>query len=568
MSATAPASTLPLSVCAGGVAVLVFGFALAALPSAGGQPDGKLPIVKAPVFPGWPTDKKPDAVIVITGQTFGYLQPCGCSRPQLGGLERRANFIASMKAAGWPVAGVDLGDILPVASMIPKQGVMKYATTMNALREMGYIAVGAGKAEFSNGFFQLLDQYANNKAQPPYTLCGNVGSFIGGQFTERTAAFPGPGDKPSVRLFEVAEVGNVSVGVASVVAPSVAKEVQALGTKSLVAFGKLADELKLAVKELSAHPKKPQLNILLFQGTLDEAKQVPTDFPQFDVIVCLSPEPLPPEAPTTVAGAAGRKTLIVQVGWKGQRLGVLGAFKRADGGFDLKFHLVAMGEEYVTPGDEDAARKSNSTLSLLDKYAEKVKADSLMKQLKPFPHPAQAQEPKLHFVGSEKCFACHAAEAAKWKETAHSHAMEALEKHAKRPTQRNFDPECVICHTVGYGYRTGYVDDVTTPNLRHVGCESCHGPGSGHSDKPKDVKLLALQMPWRKAPTDRLPDLATMEKLAKLTDAEREKYPLTPTQRRMVTAVGAHCQGCHDSENDPRFDLYTHWPKIYHAAKK
>src|SRR6476646_7006724 len=52
-------------------------------------------------FATWPRDTKPDAVLVITGQTYGYLQPCGCSRPQIGGLERRANFIAGLKAKGW-----------------------------------------------------------------------------------------------------------------------------------------------------------------------------------------------------------------------------------------------------------------------------------------------------------------------------------------------------------------------------------------------------------------------------------------------------------------------------------
>jgi hypothetical protein len=47
------------------------------------------------LFATWPK-AKPEAVIVLSGQTFGHVQPCGCSRPQMGGLERRANFIDSM----------------------------------------------------------------------------------------------------------------------------------------------------------------------------------------------------------------------------------------------------------------------------------------------------------------------------------------------------------------------------------------------------------------------------------------------------------------------------------------
>ena len=40
----------------------------------------------AKMFVGW---NKPDFVLFITGQTHGYLQPCGCSSPQYGGLARR-----------------------------------------------------------------------------------------------------------------------------------------------------------------------------------------------------------------------------------------------------------------------------------------------------------------------------------------------------------------------------------------------------------------------------------------------------------------------------------------------
>ena len=87
---------------------------------------------------------------------------------------------------------------------------------------------------------------------------------------------------------------------------------------------------------------------------------------------------------------------------------------------------------------------------------------------------------KLTYVGTKACAGCHAAEFAKWQAAPHSKAMNTLEKLAKRPSLREFDGECVKCHTVGFDHPTGYVDNVKTPGLRDVGCESCHGPGSGH----------------------------------------------------------------------------------------
>src|SRR5262245_45802635 len=54
---------------------------------------------------------KPDLVLVLTGSQHGYMLPCGCSRPQFGGLERRYNFVQALRERGWTVAAVDVGDI-------------------------------------------------------------------------------------------------------------------------------------------------------------------------------------------------------------------------------------------------------------------------------------------------------------------------------------------------------------------------------------------------------------------------------------------------------------------------
>src|SRR5262245_61436935 len=72
--------------------------------SDGPQLDGGAPLL----FREWP---KPDFVLLLSGQQHGYVLPCGCSRPQYGGLERRYNFLKSLEQRGWPVVAVDLGDV-------------------------------------------------------------------------------------------------------------------------------------------------------------------------------------------------------------------------------------------------------------------------------------------------------------------------------------------------------------------------------------------------------------------------------------------------------------------------
>jgi hypothetical protein len=97
----------------------------------------------------------------------------------------------------------------------------------------------------------------------------------------------------------------------------------------------------------------------------------------------------------------------------------------------------------------------------------------------------------LEYVGSRSCKLCHDYEYEKWMtsgqvcipglekqaspDSRHSDAFATLEK-----VNSHYDPECVICHVVGMQYITGFVSPTTTPDLKDVGCENCHGPGSEH----------------------------------------------------------------------------------------
>jgi hypothetical protein len=206
-------------------------------------------------------------------------------------------------------------------------------------------------------------------------------------------------------------------------------------------------------------------------------------------------------------------------------------------------------------------------IPLLDEYARQVRDRNLLAKVPQIPHPAQLQAAKLNlsYIGSEKCMGCHPGEHAKWKDTPHGHALEALEK-ATRPGLRNLDGECVVCHTVGFGYKTGYESEEKTPELKHVGCESCHGPGSGHTSAPRAPDLLKLMSPWKQEKGDQLPDVATMEKLAKLNPAERGQVAIPPAQQRVINGVSQACMKCHDGENDPHFDLFKYWPKVNHSG--
>jgi len=545
---------------------------LGAIPPQGSQehsPKGTTKAAEPPLFVDWP-DAKPEAVLVLSGQMYGYLQPCGCSRPQLGGLERRAQFITHLRNKGWPVIGVDVGDLPPMAGVVREQQLWKYAIAMQALREMGYVAIGAGKAEFTQGLYALLDQYAAVQERPPFLLAGNVLGKLGRQLTPRAEAFVGPGSRPMVGLLEVTPVGSVTVGIVGIVGPSVQKEVVQSGVSTRIGFAPEKEALAEAVAELKKRQPPPAFNLLLYQGTEEEARAVAQEWPQFTVILCRATATLPPEKPWEIVHANGSTTYIIHTGWKGQYVGVLAAFARKAGGWDFRYQRVPLTERWNTPGSEEAARQANPILRLLDTYAEQVQRRNYLAQFPELIHPVTAKDPKQKpaFIGSEACRSCHAAEYEAWKQSRHSHAYETLEHHAKRPAGRQYDGECAVCHTVGLGYKTGFRNEISTPHLKHVGCESCHGPGSAHVADPKNSLYLALQSPWRTDPADRLPELATIQRLASSTPAERNRVQLPMAQQRALHAVSTMCMNCHDGDNDPHFDLLTYWPKIIHPSKK
>lgn len=556
-------------------------------PNEAGEPVGGAVVSAAPaptvggvpLFSQWPKER-PEVALVLTGQTYGYLSPCGCSRPQKGGLERRANFMDLLRQRGWPVVGLDLGDLSPQKGL-PQQAKLKYRTAMKALGEMGYAAVGVGEHDFRHSFYNLLGDYALQfPDKRPIVLAANLvtittkpdGSVE--QIFPRAQAFPGAGKRPMVEAVEVVSAkDHPTVAVVGVIGPEVGEEVRKLDKQ--FAYTKLGEAIADALKRADAQPVKPALRVLLFAGNLERAKEVAQKFPQFQLVVCQSEESEPPQFPTV---ANQGRTLIVQVGQKGQNVGVVGAF-RGKSGLELKYQLVPIGEEYLTPTDPDPRKnaeieQNHKVLRLLQEYAEEVKKQNLLAvaRARPLQHAAQLRHPaeKLTYVGATRCAQCHAAEYAVWSESKHSHATEALEKYAVRPSLRQFDPECVSCHVTGFDYVGGYENETASAFLTGNQCENCHGPGSGHASDPTNTKFYPDLMPWRAAapPGTKLPDKAFLEEMARMKKLERGAVAIPPAQQQMINTVSLMCMKCHDSENDPHFDFYEYFPKIYHSGLK
>lgn len=101
-----------------------------------------------------------------------------------------------------------------------------------------------------------------------------------------------------------------------------------------------------------------------------------------------------------------------------------------------------------------------------------------------------APEVQKTYVGTDRCNDCHDAQYKNFKTySKKAHSYKSITTMKKGLTNAEFE-QCLECHTTGYGKAGGFRSEQDTPQLRDVGCETCHGPGSIHveTQDPKDIK--------------------------------------------------------------------------------
>ncbi len=520
--------------------------------------------------------RQPELVLVLTGEMNGHLMPCGCTRPQVGGLERRNELIGKLRAKDWAVSAADLGDIAPKQNDL--QSRIKYETSVQILKELGYSAVGLGLNEATMPLKDALDLALS--FQPPVILAANLNG--------KDAMFPG-----MVQAWTVHEAPNplparpmsrasFRIGYIGVVSDSLAEQIKK-GDPSL-AFDPVAPAVAAAIKDMEA--RKPDLRVLLFHGPTSEAKELVEKFPQLHVVLTQGLE-----NPSALAQRVGQ-TLLVSTGHKGRHVGLVGVFPRrldpqavaagllsagplhtplsgmaatlltgsakdapreparnhaAFNDFELAYQLYALEEDLDLPDEATNPARERLRDYVTRIHQELAPGETFLTRHRRSAHPLQFDFPEATYAGSAACKDCHPRTYKTWSESKHAQAYENLARYGrpivKRETDglgdalgdalligRQFDPECVKCHTTGFDHRGGFVDEKRTPLLKGNGCENCHGPASLHVAQPRDP---------------------------------RYSLPL----RLSVATVEQKCRQCHDGDNDPQFDLKTYWPKIQHGRE-
>ena len=167
---------------------------------------------------------------------------------------------------------------------------------------------------------------------------------------------------------------------------------------------------------------------------------------------------------------------------------------------------------------------------------------------------------KTDYTGEETCAVCHREQHATWELTKHASAWETLVEHGA-----DHDPECLKCHTVGFGKPGGFDTAKRQPELRGVQCENCHGRGGPHQSpdfakagyEPICLTCHDPQHSLQFSFAERLPLVshAANQQFANLSLAERKALLAKRDKRERQLFdksdyVGsAACQSCHAKEH-------------------
>jgi len=369
--------------------------------------------------------------ILFTGNEFGQMQPCGCSGGQLGGFARRYTVFNTINPQNRLI--IDTGSLIEEATA---QGLIKFGIIVQAYSLLGYNAVNLTQQDIDAareaGFLDTM-----NTAFNCITAGGSAELKMPAEFSKTfylngiTAEVIVAAAETEEQISRLAEMPVLSKGTSS------------------------------AVKFLILNKTEPQTIATV------------SDMNIFDVLIT----PTQADEPT-LTSETGKYPLVISGGRIGKYVGKIRAsFDGAGQKPRLAFSSIPITEDI---------NQYQPLVELYKNYQQLVKDANLVEKYPRFTLPDN-----LEYVGSKYCKLCHDYEYEKWM-TSKQVVIPGLQKQAS-PDSRHagafatlekvgseYDPECIICHVIGLQYESGYVSPTKTPEMKNVGCENCHGPGSEH----------------------------------------------------------------------------------------
>jgi hypothetical protein len=381
--------------------------------------------------PGAPGQTHEPVTIFFTGNELGEMQPCGCSGGQLGGLDRRYAVLNAVGPQNRLI--IDTGSLVSEST---EQNLIKFNIIVQALAQLGYDVV--------------------NLTEQDVLIARQAGLLDGLSSLFNCITAGSPDDVKLPAKFTKKFTLNGIVFEAAVVAAETEDQIP-----------RLPDLFSPPTGSPSA------VKILILNRADAKTVAAVSEMHLFDLLI------VPPQSdePTLVSDT-NASPLVISSGRLGKYVGKIQViFDGAGQKPRLKFTPVPVTEDIP---------QHQPLVELYKDYQRLVKDAGIIEKQPRFILPDN-----LEYVGSKYCKLCHDYEYEKWMtnkqvfipglskqaspDSRHADAFATLEKVGSE-----YDPECVVCHVVGMQYQTGYISPAKTPELKDVGCENCHGPGSEH----------------------------------------------------------------------------------------
>lgn len=467
-----------------------------------------------------PTKKSPAQLVVFASSDMrGYLAPCGCSENMRGGIARAGEQILASRKSGTPTLYVDSGDSLFRAVKLNEEVVpqeeRKAKALAQAMKTMGLFARTSGERDTARGpdFTRELDLPELLPGEMKLTAMGErqVGIAAGSDAKSLKAAAKAARDAGARFVFGLFH-GTVAQ------ARAVIAEEEGARVDFLVASH--------AESELGGEDNK------LLRGAVPIAQVQNKGRSLLRVDVWFAEAPGPFALLSNEADAQRELNALDQriellnkqinlPGLEGQAKGL-----RQDKLVELIARRETLAQREAPSGEGQNALSVRfipleATLSSAPEVTAVVKAYDkdvgFLNLAYAKAHGRDCPPPekgKSGFVGNAPCKECHEEAFPIWETSKHAHGYETLQA-----AEKQFHLDCIGCHVIGYQQPGGVCRIDRVEGRKGVGCESCHGPGSLHSEDP------------------------AVENIAKGNTLQA-------------------CVGCHDAENSPHFNFESYTKQI------
>jgi 2',3'-cyclic-nucleotide 2'-phosphodiesterase (5'-nucleotidase family) len=413
-----------------------------------------------------PSSDSREVLIAYTGNMLGELKPCGCAKEEdQGGIERRMQYIKDTRSKHPHFLLVDTGDHFKEPT---RQGKLKAETLLIATEKMQYDAVALGDRDIVYG-----PKFLKERNQIPWM----AGNLIIDQFEPI---------RSKVKVFS----NGLKIGILAVADSDLFHNHVGL---------RVTDPKQTALKLITKmrETENPDLIVLLTHAK----RQAALSYLNLDGVNVVINGHIATEVDVIDLKPVRKNgKIFVQSSSRGQKMGELRVQFDPQGKKFLNHQMVKL---------DSSIKFDPEMVKLYKQYNGKVEAiffETLASK--------RNKKNKSVYAGDTMCKTCHLPEHTAWSASRHSRAYNTLRKINKA-----FDPECLICHVVGFKLTGGFISELDTPALKNVQCEVCHGPGRSHASGP---------------------------------------------QKGFGIKAKEACKQCHVKNHSPRFNYAEYWTKIKH----